>query len=567
MALRQTTTEFKQGFLAEELVMTDQPRPHAYYETNRPWQNFHQNLCFRPERYYDLWNLWEDSSSPQTRKWQAGLSALQQIIRDAEKSNRQVRALGGGWSLSDAVKTPGFLLNTRPLNIIEIGVRREHCSPEFLAKDRHPERLVFAQCGASIAELSQELENNGLSLPTSGASNGQTICGAMSTGTHGAALAVGSVQDYIVGVHLVSAKGQQFWIQPNTSPVVNEDFCNILVQDMGADITLVQDDDYFNAVRVSFGSFGIIHAVLIQAEPIFLLERHVCPYHFTHVLPVLQDLENMSLLKLKTIHGRQRDDPFHFEVLINPFAFKPDGDGIKEREREKGAYVRYMYKVFPADLGIREHAQGELTLSNDVFGLLGALSTVAFPLLPIPYKALLESQLKPDNGVDRKGTILTHGGTFSSTQIPGHSLSTELGFALSDVPKAVSIIVREFLKYPFLGTISLRYVKGSSAFLALTKYNPTCTIEIPAIGCAHSRSQEGYKRIWKALEEKGIEYTFHWGQCQQWGPSPSASRQRLQKVFGDRLNSWLKARSFFLSTHEARHTFSNPLLKSCGLDD
>jgi len=35
---------------------------------------------------------------------------------------------------------------------------------------------------------------------------------------------------------------------------------------------LVRDDHLFNAALVSFGSFGVIHGVVIEAEPLALLE-------------------------------------------------------------------------------------------------------------------------------------------------------------------------------------------------------------------------------------------------------------------------------------------------------
>ena len=63
--------------------------------------------------------------------------------------------------------------------------------------------LYFAQCGTSVEELNTDLQAQGLCLRTSGASQGQTICGAFSTGTHGSAINCGGMQDYIVGMHVL----------------------------------------------------------------------------------------------------------------------------------------------------------------------------------------------------------------------------------------------------------------------------------------------------------------------------------------------------------------------------
>ena len=48
-------------------------------------------------------------------------------------------------------------------------------------------------------------------------------------------------------------------------PVASDDF----VQWLGAE--LIRDDDMFNAAVVSFGSFGFIHGIMLETEPICLL--------------------------------------------------------------------------------------------------------------------------------------------------------------------------------------------------------------------------------------------------------------------------------------------------------
>jgi hypothetical protein len=539
--------------------MSEEQQSHTIYECRREWENHHQTVRFTPERYYDVWNFWDDNSSPTANKWRPGFCALQKIVRDAEAADCQVRAVGGGWSLSNAVETPGFLLNTKPLNIIEIGLRHVNCDPTYKG---NPARLVFAQCGAGIAELNRELENAGLSLPTSGASNGQTICGAMSTGTHGAAVEVGSVQDYVVGVHLISEGGAHYWIQREDRPVVNEHFCNVL----GA--KLVPDNDLFDAVRVAFGSFGIIHAVLLEAEPIYLLERHVVNVHYAHVLPALSDMKKIGHLGLKDSKGNIAGiRPFHFEVLLNPYAFSDGKNGISEKTGEKAAYIRYMYKRPPGYAPLKWLDRGDTTKSNDAMAAIGVFSDVAWPFISLAAKPLLEGQLPPiysNEGPDTKTTFLTHGGTFDATQIAGHSMSTEIGFDLQDVPRAVEVIVRETLRFPFSGLPALRYVKRSLACMAFTKFAPyTCAIEIPAV--KSTRSKEAFERIWDALDNAGIPHTFHWGQSAHWGADPVKSLHAIKQVFGHRYERWAAARKGFLRKN-GHYTFSNPMMHAYGLD-
>ncbi len=524
------------------------------YVSSKLWENHHQTIAFKPERYYDIWNCWGDNSSSERRRWRGGLDVIRQLVRDAEKHGCQIRALGGGWSLSKAVETRGFLLNTKPLNVVEIGVHPENCAPEFLrcnsgdSKGTKADHLVFAQCGASVAELSALLEARGLSLPTSGASNGQTICGAVSTGTHGGAARFGSIQDFVVGIHIVSEGGKECWLQRKSKPVINQRFCDIL----SPTTLLIEDDQLFNAALVSFGSFGIIHALLLQAEPLFLLRRRINAHSYKDILPRLGSLASLDELGCEPGLGR----PFHYEVLINPYDLHSQG----------GTLFRHMYKLKPSDVykvddgPLANRRQSSETLSNDAFGLIGMIVGVAPLAVPTAVNVIFKSQTESDNG-----TTLTHGETFDSTHIPGHSVSSELGLDLKHVSEATNIIVEEMRRNMFPGILSLRYVEASPALLAFTKFKKvTCTAEI--VGVRTFSYLKTYRRIWEKLENAGIPFTYHWGQLQRWGENPAASRERISQVFGSRLHDWLTARRKFLP-NSGRYTFSGPLLKESGLSD
>jgi len=192
------------------------PEPFLHIERGVSWVNKHQNVSGDVGALYDVWNLWADQS-PDPVPWRPGLAGLQQAIRDAAAADRSLRAVGGGWSLSSAAYCPDIMVNTRPLNARDVGIQ-----PRNLVNDARAaaERLVFAQCGNSVQELNMALEARGLALSTSGASDGQTLAGAISTGTHGSANQVGSMQDSVVGIHLLGEGGEPFWIERESRPIV-----------------------------------------------------------------------------------------------------------------------------------------------------------------------------------------------------------------------------------------------------------------------------------------------------------------------------------------------------------
>ncbi|MGH7440302.1 MAG: FAD-binding protein, partial [Polyangiaceae bacterium] len=170
------------------------PNPVIDVEGNRVWQNWHSSrgVGGAVERFYTPHNAWDDGSTTPGKAFQPGLVALQQIVQEAEKNGKRVRALGSGWSLNSVAFVADYVVNTSRLSSWFLGFR----TPAYVEAAERPNsgQLVFTQCGTQIKTLNTYLESNRLALPTSGASNGQTIVGAMSTGTHGAAIGVGAIQ-------------------------------------------------------------------------------------------------------------------------------------------------------------------------------------------------------------------------------------------------------------------------------------------------------------------------------------------------------------------------------------
>src|SRR5215472_9391462 len=511
------------------------PTPVINVQTSRLWQNWHSSsgIGGNTARFYTPHNEWTDGSKTPGQDFAPGLAALQSIVQDGERDQKRVRAIGSGWSMSSAPFVSDYLINTQWLSSYFVGFNTPTVVDESIRDNA--DKLVFAQCGMQIKSLNSVLETNGLALPTSGASNGQTIAGAMSTGTHGSAHDVGGIQDYILGLHLVAEGGRHYWIERPAKPTMTQAFADWL----GAQ--LIRDEDLFLSAVVSFGSFGLIHAVMFQAEPLYLLELFTKQFDFDDVVNACQrDPTNLGLPDGDAM-------PFHFEVLINPY---------RRKVGEGGAFIRVMYKrPLTGAVPSPPPTDGFTILSRDLVSIAGHFSDA----VPAAVPGILQNKLMQSIQPTTPNTILaTPGIQFGDSQPTHGGTSVEIGVPIGRSLDAIKVIFSVTDAHVFGAPVALRFVRASDAILAFTCHSPsTCTIEMP--GVDSDSAGKAHALIYEALAEANIPATYHWGQ-----QGPFTNESIIAGYGQSRVNRWLAARRAFLSP-EGRKMFSNDLLDGCGL--
>lgn len=491
-----------------------------------PWINRHGNVSQVYDKLYSIVNPPAPNSFGDL---QLTVAALQGLIAGAIADGKTIRAIGGGWSLSSAAVTDGVLVDTLGLNSY-FPVVAANVVPAYAS---NPAYLMYLQCGMTIKQANDVLfgQTTQLALKTSGASNGQTIAGATATGTHGSRNQFGSTQDFVVGMHILTGPTSAIWLERASYPVLSD----LLINGLGA--TLVRDDALFNSALVSFGSFGIIHGMLIEADPLYLLE-------VTRVRMPLQDrlrtaMQTLDVSGIPTPHPGEQ--PFHFEVVINPH----DIGG--------GAYVTTMYRRdYTPDYPRPALSPSGMGPGDDVLSIMGDVTdrlpelTGALVNLIVPAEYPL---------MDR--VLGTPSEIFSSSFTYQKEMSTEIGVALADSVRTLDVLASlpEVNDYP--GLLAFRWVKGSSAVLAFTRFATTCTIELPA---AYSDDTANYyTAVWNALDAAGIPYTLHWGQMNKFSPA------RIRKMYGDAaVNRWIASRTRLLNA-PSQAAFTSPFLQQCGL--
>lgn len=516
------------------------------------WENGHQNFTHRFQKGASFKLRIPFGPATASDQYKQTTANFQWLIGYAIDKDISLRAMGNGWSFSDVAVCDGGLVDTKALRL-SFWVPRRFVSDDYIHTGKGTADLFLAQCGMSILDLNEKLEkdaNPKRSIKTSGASNGQSIVGATATGTHGSAYRVGAVHDAIVGIHLVVSPERHVWLERASYPVVSDEF----IEWMEAE--LIRDDDMFNATVVSFGSFGFIHSVMIETDPVYLLaEQRADAIKYDDDLIKAIDHLDFSGIELKLPYPSDAPDKqlYHFEVIINPHKFEKDN-------KEKGVYFKTMYKMpYTPDYPKRERDDRGFQYGDHTLGVIetiidGLPADLSAALVPALVNVMFPLAFK--SAVDAFGTI---GETFSNTKFRGKAISAAIAVATENVSRVVDDVIEINRQTPFPGGLALRYVKGTKALLGFTKFEKTCILELD--GVESDTARRFYQKLWDRLEEKQIPYTLHWGKM-----NFNLTPQRIRRMYGEgAVDKWIGCRHALLGEAE-RKVFNNDFLKRCGLE-
>lgn len=491
----------------------------------KSWTNRHETFTQNIDNLYDLGN---NNTGSILNDYNDATIGVQGIIADAIKAKKELRVLGGEWSWTKVAASTGILLNTKPLNI-SFRINAGNLSPAYT---KTPDDLYFAQCGVSCKELNDRLRIRNRSLKTTGASNGQTIAGALSTGTHGAAIDVGAIPDYVVGLHIIAGPTKHIWLERASYPVVSDSFiANLKTQ-------LVRNDDLFNAALVSFGSFGFIHGIMIETVPLFLYEAYRVRIPIDDKFYKL--VETLDFTNSPLPNGSER--PYHFQALINQY------------DKSNLAYVTVMYKRPFDPAHVPPVIAPGVAPGDDAPTFIGLITQQIPALVPALVNKMIGASYKPYPKL-----MGTHGEMFFNTDLHGKVMSLAASIPISEVKRVTNLLMQLNNSHgPFVGVFAYRFVKGTTATLGFTKFKPTCIIELDGV---HSKETDVFYRAFQdVLNAQNIPHSFHWGKIFD------ADKTQIRKMYTDKnVDDWLKARDTVLENSATKTVFTNDLMRQWGL--
>jgi hypothetical protein len=507
----------------------------AFFVPLASWEGRHQSYHQAVEGQYSF-TVYRSPDSPAARlaAYNEITREFQDLIAQAIRDGKSLRPYGSSWSLSTVAVTEHNLINTKALRI-GFTLPAGHIDPGY---GGDVERLRFFECGATLASVNPYLFKDRLSLHASGSNNGQTLVGAAATGTHGSAFKFGSTQDFIVGLHLITGPSRQVYLERASQPVMAASFAASL----GAE--LIRDDTLFNAALVSFGSFGIIHGIMIETRPVFLLHAYRSFQPFGSSLHTAMTTLNFSDLPLP----EPASSLYHFQVTVNP------NDAMPPTEASVLTMFEHEFTPHYTPPAWDDMAGGPGAAGIEAMGEL--LDSVPHPLTDI-VKPILNTQVRNQLApYTVQGTMMD---LFHGEKVHGKVMAVGVAVPLSRTIDTLNVALRTYVASKTLLPLLLtfRFVKATQALMGFTKFEPTAVLDIDLLNT--DKAKEYVDAVWHGLEEAGIPFTLHWGKLNWY-----LTRPRLERMYGENLTKWIESRETILSP-DVRSVFTNPFLRDIGL--
>ncbi|MEP3209997.1 MAG: FAD-binding protein [Maribacter sp.] len=509
------------------------------------WDTLHNNGPFPLKILYKTRLEGSGIMPSKLDRYNDAAKEIQQLIKETKNQNEGFRAYGSAWSMNNIAHQKDRMHFNGAMNLnLTFTDQDLHAMSSYDATN-----LFLFECGNTIKEVSEKLASHGKSLKTTGASNGQTIAGCISTGVHGSALGVGAVQDYVVGLNLVIGPnpGDIVYLERHTKPALND----VFVQKLKARV--IRNDDLFNAALVGLGAFGFIHGVVIEAQNMFLLKRYVRKIDKKLALKLADtmDFKNSTFkIQGETDSNGKGKTPYHYKVFVNQY--KDDGKYVVECIYKK-PYRQSYPDPFPVI---------KTSIYGDLINLIIQISRQFPKAIPLFVKSL-EKSILPNVNEESTGTLAE---TFWDAPYQGPAFAVSFGVDHKNSSKALKILADVTINEgPIPGIFAMRFVKKSKATLAFTRFPITCMIEIDGVLWKKSNNLIGLKEISKkmieALKANNIPFTMHWGKNSDWG-----FNGLVDHMYGIDAKKWKMCRSALL-TADMQKLFSNGFLKTTGLSE
>jgi len=513
-----------------------------------PWTNYVQTQSITPQFF----------GEPRS------LDDLVVIVRLAEANGGKVHAMGSTYSFSDCAMTPGYMVETRGLRKPIQTVQQALLGPMPAGFD-----VYHVEAGILIRELYQNLGALNCALETMGGTSGQTIAGAISTGTHGGDYRMGPLADSVLALHLVGAGGTQYWIEPATGAITDPGLLHqYVVPDIDVN-NIFHDDDLFNACLVSLGCMGIVYAVVLRVRtPQYDLHETTVESTWTDFLGAAKTYLNDSSKRfLQVAIVPYRDSSNVNKCLVTTRQEKPATQpGTRPGFTPSDFLDAVCNLIHTASLddyaaiitAIKDIWSQPISFNQKIVKTAQLLlsKTDGWVFLTENYWSLMKLLWPAAEFQGYSYSVMDT--TYNSTPdaaLPSYSIELffpvdsangQLGFVdfVNGALDAINGATSTFL----LGYISLRFTGATRAYLGMQQWNQTCAVEISVLQGIGGEEDLLTQILNMGLKMGGLP---HWGQLIDRGVQGSRT---MYPKFAQWRNAYRR-----LSNNFATQTFQNAL--------
>jgi len=464
------------------------------------------------------------------------------IIRDAEEKKYRVRAVGSGHSFSDVAVTREYLVDLYRMDSIN------YYDSNVIREEHKHLNLVNCEAGIRLRDLNRLLTKMGLALKNMGGIDKQKLAGVVSTGTHGTGKDIEAIQGFVHSILLVAGGGKVYRIEKKNG-ITNPLFFN------ETNVELIQDDDIFYSVLLSFGSMGIMHSLVIEAEKLYYLRETKIPTNWTELKRKWAD----GSIFTEGDEESKGVPPRSVSFLINPYALKNKKTG---EEEHYCIVMRHYDAEKPRKWILIEASRNLISYVFGNFPVTYLYTIFIFNLLPFRAPFLIRSSLKSMR--DKKFVHRSHKVLYQGFQfIKQRAYDAEFGFTLSNTPAAIDTIEKIMARAKEMkanaslyhsSPLGVRFVKRSKAYLAVEYERDVAYIDTPFL--LRTKGTE-------TMLEKCQQIMFEYGGIPHWGKSNMIldGKPEFLALTYPKLDTWRKV----LTQFNPIGTFNNNFMERTGL--
>jgi len=229
----------------------------------------------------EVWSNWSGSLkfTPGDLKTPGSEDELLEAVHKALEKEQKIRVAGAGHSSSPLVVNKDLVVSLGHFKKVE--------------RVDAEQSTAWVGTGLTVKEGGSKLLEHNLSFHNTGDVDVQYVAGAISTGTHGTGITLQNLSSMLTGCRMLCADGQirEFTEEKNGK-------------------------DFFDAMRVSLGTMGIMTSMRLKLLPAFKLERKEWCTHTDDCLDNLEELihENRNF----DFYWYPRNDEVKLRILNEP---------------------------------------------------------------------------------------------------------------------------------------------------------------------------------------------------------------------------------------------------------